>query len=146
MMSHNPYLNYYVSQAGSGIGNVYSGVSYQRGFGIGSFLGGLFRTAIPLLSRAGKYLGSELLKTTGHIVTDIAGNTPWRDSVRTRFADAGDNLTARLGEKVKTMVGSGYKRKGKRKRHQSLARLTAVTKRSRGVKRRAITLPRDIFT
>ena len=48
---NNPYFQYYSHQAGSGY-NVYGGAPYQEGYGIGSFLGGLFRSVFPLLKQA----------------------------------------------------------------------------------------------
>jgi len=46
-MSSNPYINYYVNQAGSGIGG-FQGVRFQRGQG---WFGNLFKNAIlPLLN------------------------------------------------------------------------------------------------
>lgn len=44
---------YYMSQAGSGIGEIYSGPIYQKGYGLGSYLGGLFRGILPILKRGG---------------------------------------------------------------------------------------------
>jgi hypothetical protein len=35
-------IQYYVTQAGNGVGTIYSGPVYQRGYGIGSFLGKCF--------------------------------------------------------------------------------------------------------
>lgn len=56
----DPYLAYYKNQLGSGVSVVYKGAPYQRGHGIGSFLGGLFRTITPLLSQELKLWGRML--------------------------------------------------------------------------------------
>jgi len=45
---NDPYLRHYSHQAGIGY-NVYRGVPHHEGYGIGSFLGCLFRSVLPLL-------------------------------------------------------------------------------------------------
>jgi hypothetical protein len=87
----NPLVHYYLRQAGrgsrrdNGIGPVYASPLYlQRGHGIGSFLGGLFRSVRPLLWSGAKILGKatvkalgrEALRTGGRILSDIADKTP----------------------------------------------------------------------
>ena len=54
------YKNYYLNQAGHGI-PVYRGAGLQRGHGLGSILGGLLRSAAPLMKSAAKTIGREAL-------------------------------------------------------------------------------------
>ena len=79
----NPLTKYYIYQAGGGggsgggVGPIYSVPAFvQRGHGLGSLLGGLFRSIRPLffsgLRTAGKALGRVALRTGGKILTDIA--------------------------------------------------------------------------
>jgi hypothetical protein len=121
-MNYNPYISYYENQAGgSGISSVYSGSSYQKGHGIGSFLGSLFKGIIPLLSKASKAVGSEFLKTSGNIAKDIALKQPWKVSVKSRLKEAGSHLNERFGNHIDSMIGSGYINAKQRKlRHSSL--------------------------
>ena len=81
----NPLTRYYIHQAGGGdgsgggVGPIYSVPPFvQRGHGLGSLLGGLFRSIRPIfffgLRTAGKALGREALRTGGKILTDIADN------------------------------------------------------------------------
>ena len=56
------YHDYYIHQAGKGY-PVLAGRWYQRGHGLGSIFGGLFKAAIPLLKKGAKILGHEVLKT-----------------------------------------------------------------------------------
>jgi hypothetical protein len=42
---------------------VFAGRRYQRGHGLGSIFGGLFKAAMPLLKKGAKTLGREALKT-----------------------------------------------------------------------------------
>jgi hypothetical protein len=50
---------------------VFAGRRYQRGHGLGSIFGGLFKAAIPLLKKGAKTLGREALKTGLNIVGDV---------------------------------------------------------------------------
>jgi hypothetical protein len=60
---HNPdaraYHKYYLNQAGRGY-HVYVGKRYQRGHGLGSIFGSLFKSAFPLLKRGNKPLRLKL--------------------------------------------------------------------------------------
>jgi hypothetical protein len=81
-------VRYYVRQAGGGRGDDGVGPIYisppfvQRGHGIGSFSGGLFRAVRPILWSGAKdfgkatlrALGNEALRTGGKILTGIADN------------------------------------------------------------------------
>ena len=59
---HNPdaraYHEYYLNQAGRRY-PVYVGTRYQRGHGLGSIFGSLFKSAVPLLKTGAKTLGRE---------------------------------------------------------------------------------------
>lgn len=102
---HDVYTEYYLNQAGSGIGNVYSGAVYQKGHGIGSFLGGLFRCVFPLLKSGSAVVGSELLKSGANIITDISKNEDPEVVIKRRGKETINNLSKIVGEK---MFGSGY--------------------------------------
>ena len=96
----------------AGINRVYVGSAYQRGHGIGKFLGGLFRKAIPLLSRGSKALGREALRTGLNVLTDVAHAVPLKESVRKRVKESGGNLKRKVEEKFDAyMEGDGYNAK-----------------------------------
>lgn len=110
------YTQYYLNQAGSGFGNVYSGGVYQKGHGIGSFLGGLFRCVYPLLKSGSSAIGSELLKTGINIASDISRSEDPELSLKKRGKETINNLSQMMGDK---MFGKGYKLNLKRKSTQS---------------------------
>lgn len=111
-----PYEHYYSHQAGSGIGIVYKGVPYQRGHGIGSFLGGLFRSVLPLLSSGLKTIGKETLGAGVGLLTDMVNSRPMDSSIRSRFKEASANLKRKADEKIDSLMsGSGYKMSNKRR-------------------------------
>lgn len=131
------FTDYYLRQIGSGYGGIYAGPSYQRGYGIGSFLGGLFRTISPLLpfvKSAGKAVGKEVFNSGIGFLKDIA-----TEDIDTAYKKRGkqiiNNLSARAANR---MFGSGYKYKtlplqtvyqSTRKRRQTKRRKSVKTKK-----------------
>lgn len=147
--TQDPYLNYYKHQLGSGVSVVYKGVPYQRGHGIGSFLGGLFRTISPLLKSGAKTVGQEAFKTGINLLTDVIGAAvPPEQAFGARMKEFTTNLKRRADAKVdNVMGGSGYKRKRPRVTTQSLKRLLAVkttVKSKRSKKKKEVS--KDIFS
>lgn len=121
-----PYEHYYSHQAGSGIGVIYKGAPYQRGHGIGSFLGGLFRSILPLLSSGARVIGKEALNAGVGLLSDMVSAHPMEDSIKSRLKEAGSNLKRKADSKIDrlNMSGSGYITK--RKRISSLIPSTAT--------------------
>ena len=77
----------------------------------GSFLAELFRTVLPLLSRAAKAVGKEDLRTGANTMTNIASSSKSvKEVVQRRFKESGENLERKAEENVeKLMGGFGYK-------------------------------------
>jgi hypothetical protein len=96
----NPLVRYYLHQAGRGkhygIGPVYAvPLVYQRDYGIGSYLIGLWRVFRPILWRGAKRVGRETLLTGGKILDDIAdseGETRPRHIIASRVTEAINRL------------------------------------------------------
>lgn len=107
------YTEYYLNQAGSGFSNVYAGPMYQKGYGIGSFLGGLFRSVYPILKKGAAIVGSELLKSGSNIISDIAGSQDPQVVIKKRGKETINNLSKLVGDK---MFGAGYKSSNSTKR------------------------------
>lgn len=126
------YTEYYLSQAGSGIGNVYSGSVYQKGHGIGSYLGGLFRCVFPLIKSGSKVLGSELLKSTANIISDISRSEDPAAVIKRRGKETINNLGHLVGEK---MFGSGYNSQLTSKKRQLLPKSRTVKKAKQSKKK-----------
>lgn len=107
-----PYQQYYNLQAGSGISTIYRGSQYQRGHGIGSFFGSLFRNILPLIRKGVGAVGREALKTGINFLGDLSENQPPKESFKKRIQEAGVNLKRKAEDKIeKLMNGSGYKKK-----------------------------------
>ena len=110
-MTH--YDEYFDIQYGRGrhgsIEHVYIG--NQRGHGIGSFLGGLFRSVLPFLSKGAKAIGKEAIRSGIHIASDvIERDIPLKESFNIRVRDSAKNLKRKAKEKLQNILGgSGYK-------------------------------------
>lgn len=113
----------------------YAGSSSQRGYGLGSLLGGLFRNIVmPFLSRGAKTIGHEAMRAGSHILADVAsGSQPFKASLKRHASEAGGNIISKIAG---GMQGRGIKR-------QKLARAVQSGRVSR---RQHITKRRDIFT
>lgn len=72
----DPLTEYYVQQSGEGLAELIGPVYHQRGYGIGSFFGSLFRIAKPYLVRGAKTVGKKSLLTGAQILQDIATKPP----------------------------------------------------------------------
>lgn len=148
-MSH--YIAYYDNQVGSGIEHVFVGSPYQRGNGIGSFLSGLFRKAVPLLTRGAKTVGKEALHTGFNVLGDMTQSIPFKESLKSRSKEATSNLKRRADETLeKYMTGSGRKklRVGKitqRKRKRKSSKKKKVNKRKkRRIRKRRSRVKKDL--
>lgn len=128
------YTTYYLNQAGSGVGGVYTSGLYQKGHGIGSFLGGLFRCVFPLLKSGSSALGNELLKSGANIISDISRNEPVEMTIKKRGKETINNLSKLVGD---TMFGSGYKasKAVKRPHSSSSARSIKTVKKRKASKK-----------
>lgn len=125
------YLKYYVNQAGSGVGHFYSGPIYQRGYGVGSFLGGLFRSVLPILKKGTMALGRELLSCGTNVMNDIEQEVPADVAVLNR----GKQTLSNLKKKMLNMSGDGYKCVKKLKSNQSrTVRQTGRIKKKKSTK------------
>ena len=71
--SKNFYKTYYLNQAQQKGGSlhVFHGAPYQRGYGLGSMLRGLFRWAVPKVSSAAKAAGKAALKEGVGLAQDV---------------------------------------------------------------------------
>lgn len=106
----------YQSGGSYGVRNVFVGSRFQRGSGIGSFLGGLFRSALPYLGRGLRAVGREVLSGGINVLHDLDDNNAnLKESVKNRYRETRDNLKRKAKEKVVSMMtGSG-------RRHSRLA-------------------------
>jgi len=96
---------YYVTQAGGG--HFYAGSSYQKGYGIGSWLGGLFRSVLPILRSGAIAVGKEAARAASHVLADVAAGDNVKSSFKKHAGEAANNLTGQMKRKLEGMEGSG---------------------------------------
>jgi hypothetical protein len=129
------YEHYYLQQAGNGL-PAYAGVPFQRGHGLGSIIGGLFRGALPILRNVGKAVGKQLLRSGLDVANDVVSGNNVKKALKRRAREGAANLLG--GQRGSGVGGVHKKRRVTPKRNSSRK---ATTKRGR---KRIITP--DIFT
>ncbi len=120
------YENYYIRQVGQGI-PVFEGTNLQRGYGLGGILGGLLRSAVPLLKQGVKSLGKQALKTGMNIAQDALAGQSIKTSAKRRLKETGANLGRQA---VRKMSGGGIKRRRRNSNRQN----TIKRKRKQGTR------------
>ena len=106
----DPLVRYYLHLAGrshsggrGGIGPIYSVPPiYQRGYGIGRFLAGLWRMVRPILWSGTKTVRRETLRTGGKILSEMAD--------KSAGTPAGDIVSKHARELIGKLKGRGRKR------------------------------------
>ena len=80
--SHALYEDYYTNQSGGEL-PIFYGARTQRGYGIGSVLGGLFRSALPFLKSGAEILSKQALNVT----TDMIDGKSFKESAKDRLKE-----------------------------------------------------------
>jgi hypothetical protein len=130
------WCDYYLCQAkqsGHGLPG-FQGQPYQRGNGLGSFFGRLFRAILPVAKKVGKSalktVGKEALQLTSNVIGDVSEGKDFKQSVKQRGLKAGRNLVDKAKTAVQNQSGG---RIGKRK---VVSKVSSVpTKRKKKTKR-----------
>lgn len=115
--------SYYCSQVGGG-GIYFQGVPHQRGIG---FFNDLTRFVSPILLRAGKYLGRQLLQTGKNVITDVASGSSIRSSTQNRLRETSRKRKNDFFQKLQH--GKGIKRKRNTKKTQLKAKSSKITRK-----------------
>jgi len=115
--SRHMYEDYYSRQVGGQM-PVFIGSRHQRGHGLGSVLGGLFRRfVIPFFHTHGKTLASNALKTGVNVAEDVLGGRTFKECVKKRVPEG----IKRTAQSLIRQSGSGVGRKRcKRRRRRKI--------------------------
>jgi len=110
--SRGMYEDYYSRQVGGQM-PVFVGSRYQRGHGLGSVLGGIFRRFIvPLFTTHGKTLALDALRTGMNVAEDVLGSgSGFKESVKKRVPEG----IKRTAQNLIRQSGSGVRRRKRRK-------------------------------
>lgn len=111
----DPYEAYYYRQAtGAGL-PVFSGVSVQRGHGIGNLLNAAFRLIAPVIKSAGRGILKQGVNTGATILTDVLGGESLKQSAHRRAVEGGKNLMVKaLAARGRKMAGGPKRKAGRR--------------------------------
>ena len=119
--SRGMYEDYYLRQSGDGL-PVFHGSRGQRGHGIGSVLGGFFRSALPIIKRGLATFGKHALKTGLEIAGDVADGKAFKDSAKERILPGILPGIKRFAEEeiLNRQSGSGKRRRLSRKKKKTI--------------------------
>lgn len=106
--SEDLYKRYYVQQSGSGI-PFFAGSRGQKGHGLGSLLGGLFRSAFPMIKRGLATFGKQALRTGLEIANDVVEGEDVKSSAKRRVPDGIKSFARNQG--FIRQSGSGRKKR-----------------------------------
>ena len=84
---------------------VFYGARTQRGHGLGSILGGLFRRALPFLSSGAKILGQQAM----NVASDMIDGKAFQDSAKSRLKEGIKNFVT--SNPIIPQSGTGVRRK-----------------------------------
>ena len=130
------YGQYYLNQAGSGIPVYRGSTGLQRGYGLGGLLGGLFRSAMPLLKKGAMAVGREALQSGMDIAQDVMNGQNVKTATKRRMKTAGRNMGRKALNKLQKGRGAKkwspkVQKKGKKRGRKSQAVSSRSSKRSR---------------
>lgn len=119
-----------VGGGGPRVRNVFSGSTYQRGRGVGAWLGGLARMIIPYIRSGAKVVGKEAIRTGLNVLDDVTNNNAnFKEALKSRAMESGKVLKRKATKKIVDMMkGSGIKSRNSKRRRQSKKR--SVTARN----------------
>ena len=142
------WFDYYHDQAqqvGHGLSG-YQGIPYQRGNGLGSFFGRLFRAILPVAKRAGKSalktVGREALNMGTNVMADMAEGRDIKESFKQHGLKAGRNVIDKAETAIRNQSGG---RIGKRKVVSTVKSVNSKKPRLQQRKKKTCRQP-DIFT
>lgn len=113
-MKSRTFEDYYLHQAGSGL-PLFVGARYQSGHGLGSFLAGLARAAVPVLKRGGQALLKQGLKSGVDVLGDVLEGQNVKTALKRRAKQAGQSLLTSASHALIAPPGQPAAKRIKRK-------------------------------
>lgn len=87
-----------------GFGNVFSGIPYQRGAGIGSVFRSFLRFLLPLGKQAGAAIARQGLESGSRILTDMLDGEDLKKSLHTEGRKGISNLLVKAADTLKNDI------------------------------------------
>lgn len=141
------YYNNQATQSGHGIAG-FEGTAYQRGNGLGNFLGRIFRSVLPVIKsvgkRAAKTVGREALTAGANIVGDYTRGRNFGEAANEHGRNALLNIVDETAASLK-QKGKGMSRQSKKSTIKvPIQEETVIVKKPR-VTRQSKNIAADIF-
>lgn len=112
--------------------NVFHGVPYQRGSGIGAIFRSFYRALLPLGRQAGIALGQQGLQSTQKILSDMMEGKPFKDAVvdetRVGVKSLIDKISDKAADQGSTQLKNFIDKVSKHKRSMNGGRMTSYKK------------------
>ena len=128
------YEQYYLNQTGAGMPVYRGSTGLQRGYGLGGLLGGLFRSAMPVLKKGAMAVGREALQSGIDIAQDVMRGQNVKTAAKKRIKTAGRNMGRKALNKLQKGKGRGKQNLKPQKRGKKRRRKNQLVS-SRGSKR-----------
>lgn len=139
--------DFYGDQLGGGLRYFHTPTAYNmRGTGVGSFLGGLFKLALPLLKSTGKGLGKIMATNAAGFLDDFSHDptlATLQSSFRKRSLNAAASAAKEAANKMRGSGNTTVARKRKRTR-KTPAKKKKSTKRKTGIKKKSKSRKRTV--
>jgi hypothetical protein len=128
------WLDFYMSQAmQKGYGGGFTGIPYQRGHGLGSFFGRLFRSILPVAKSIGKSalktVGKEAVNMGMNVAQDLSEGRNIRQSLKEHGAKAVGKLVKKGMNRIARQSGSGLGKQPVGSKNRGSTTLVVVRKR-----------------
>ena len=112
------YERYYRNQYGNGL-PVFYGARMQKGHGLGSIFGGLFRSVFPFIKKFAPIVSRKALQIGVRITSDVADGQSLKDAAKTRIFGAIEEGINKIIPHTDGQSGSGSRRKRFRRHRPS---------------------------
>ena len=106
------YEKYYLDQIGHG--QYFSGVAFQRGYGLGNIFASLGKAILPLVKSGAKAIGKQALKSGVAFASDVLAGKNVKQAALERTKQAGSTLWRQATAPKKRKAARVQKKKRKK--------------------------------
>ena len=142
LVKYDPLEDSFFRQSGGAL-EVYSGRRVLKGGGIGSFLSGIMRRALPVLKRGAVSVGKSALGALGDMAGDVLAGENVGASAKKRFTEAGGEALRSVTSALRGDGEEGPPGRRPPKRRAPPLRVDAPPEKKRSVARKKKKTRRD---
>lgn len=135
------YRHHYAGRHHQLGGDVFAGTRYQRGYGLGALISGLFksivpmigRNVVPLLKSGAKAIGKHAIKAGSNVIQDALKGQSLKSSLRKRAGEELGNLVGSAVKKVSSDKANTVNRRSANKTKSKKKKKPATSRRQRDI-------------